>query len=141
MVLGEALTDGECRRHAMVGLLPLATSFAERRLHLGYRCATLLRETPLGAARSCFRGHEFHYATTVIEEDGDPLWAATDAAGADLGCYGLRRGSVFGSFIHLIDAAGPATTCTAICAVFRLRMIWSSLRIRSKISTLAIEVA
>jgi len=26
-----------------------------------------------------------------------------DAAGTDLGACGLRRGSVFGSFIHLID--------------------------------------
>ena len=108
MVLGEALSDGEGRRHAIAGLLPLETSFAERRLQLGYRCATPLRQTPLGAAGSRFRGHEFHYATTVME-DGDPLWASTDAAGADLGCYGLRRGSVFGSFIHLIDAESPLT--------------------------------
>jgi cobyrinic acid a,c-diamide synthase len=108
MVLGEALTDGEGGRHAMAGLLPLETSFAERRLQLGYRCAKLLGETPLGAAGCRFRGHEFHYATTV-RENGEPLWAATDAAGGDLRCCGLRRGSVFGSFIHLIDAENPLT--------------------------------
>jgi cobyrinic acid a,c-diamide synthase len=107
MVLGEALIDFE-GRHPMAGLLPLETSFAERRLHLGYRCAKLLRETALGAAGCHFRGHEFHYATTV-RENGEPLWATTDAAGADLGCCGLRRGSVFGSFIHLIDAENPLT--------------------------------
>ena len=37
MVLGEALTAADGRVHRMAGLLPLATSFAERRLHLGYR--------------------------------------------------------------------------------------------------------
>jgi cobyrinic acid a,c-diamide synthase len=108
MVLGEALIDGAGRRHGMAGLLPLATSFAERRLHLGYRRARLLCDSPLGPAGSRFRGHEFHYATTV-RENGEPLWATTGAAGADLGCCGLRRGSVFGSFIHLIDAENPLT--------------------------------
>ena len=63
MVLGRALVDGEGRRREMAGLLPLVTSFAERRLHLGYRSARLLGETALGAAGARFRGHEFHYAT------------------------------------------------------------------------------
>jgi cobyrinic acid a,c-diamide synthase len=103
MVLGDGLVDGDGRRHAMAGLLPLETSFAERRLHLGYRCATALAETPLGPAGSRFRGHEFHYASVVREAAAEPLWSVADGAGDDLGCCGLRRGSVFGSFIHLID--------------------------------------
>jgi len=103
MVLGEYLIDAEGRRRRMTGLLPLATSFADRRLHLGYRCATLLDSAPLGAAGSCFRGHEFHYATVVDRGTADPLLSVKDAAGEDLGAYGLRRGSVFGSFIHLVD--------------------------------------
>src|SRR5260370_1355758 len=65
MVLGEALSDAEGRVHRMAGLLPLATSFADRRLHLGYRAATLLGGGPLGPAGARFRGHEFHYATTI----------------------------------------------------------------------------
>ena len=103
MVLGQALIDPEERRHTMAGLLPLQTSFAERRLHLGYRSATLLGYTPLNRADSGFRGHEFHYATVVHEDDADPLWSISDAVGVDLGRCGSRRGSVFGSFIHLID--------------------------------------
>ena len=42
-------------------------SFAERRLHLGYREAAVLGETPLGKRGARFRGHEFHYATVVSE--------------------------------------------------------------------------
>lgn len=103
MVLGEALIDAAGRRHPMAGLLPLATSFAERRLSLGYRSVSLLGEGPLGAAGARFRGHEFHYATVVHEGAADRLWSVADAAGADLGRHGLRRGSAFGSFIHLID--------------------------------------
>ena len=102
MVLGEALTDAEGQAHRMAGLLPLATSFAERRLHLGYRALTLLQEGPLGHARQRFRGHEFHYATT-LSAGGEALFTAADSSGTNLGSVGLRRGSVAGSFIHLID--------------------------------------
>ena len=103
MVLGRALVDGEGRRREMAGLLPLVTSFAERRLHLDYRSARLLGETALGAAGARFRGHEFHYATLVCQGAADPLFAVKDAAGKDLHAAGLRCGSVSGSFIHLID--------------------------------------
>ena len=108
MVLGEALIDADGRRQPMAGLLPLVASFAERRRSLGYRSATLLAGGPLGRTGSRFRGHEFHYATVAVEEAGERLWSVTDAAGADLGASGLRRGSVFGSFIHLIDRSGGA---------------------------------
>jgi cobyrinic acid a,c-diamide synthase len=103
MVLGDALTDAEGRAHRMAELLPLTTSFAERRLHLGYRALTLLQDGPLGPAGSRYRGHEFHYATTISAGDDGALFAVTDPWGADLGTAGLRRGSVGGSFIHLID--------------------------------------
>jgi cobyrinic acid a,c-diamide synthase len=105
MVLGEMLTDAKGRTHSMAGLLPLCTSFAAPRRHLGYRTATLLASTPLGAAGTRFRGHEFHYASVAAEAGADPLFAAGDAIGTDLGQVGLRRGRVAGSFIHLIDRA------------------------------------
>ena len=108
MVLGEALIDAAGYRHPMAGLLPLETSFAERRLQLGYRQVELLSDLPLGRAGSGFRGHEFHYASVVGEGKAEALWSVTDASGADLGGYGLHRGSVFGSFIHLIDASATA---------------------------------
>lgn len=103
MVLGEALVDGDGREHAMAGLLPLATSFAKRRLHLGYRTAAMVGDGPLGVAGTLFRGHEFHYATIVRESGAEPLFAVADAAGRPLGSVGRRRGRVAGSFIHLID--------------------------------------
>jgi cobyrinic acid a,c-diamide synthase len=103
MVLGKALTDGDGRAHRMAGLLPSATSFAARRLHLGYRALTLLQDGPLGTAGARFRGHEFHYATTISAGADGALFAITDPWGTDIGMAGLRRGSVAGSFIHLID--------------------------------------
>ena len=37
MVLGQAIIDGEGQRHEMAGLLPLITTFEQRKRHLGYR--------------------------------------------------------------------------------------------------------
>ena len=89
----------------MAGLLPLETSFATRRLHLGYRAAKLVRSCALGPDGAAFRGHEFHYATVVEEGPGDPLFATANAAGRSLGAIGRRAGAVMGSFVHLIDRA------------------------------------
>ena len=105
MVLGRALTDADGTSHAMAGLLPLETSFAERRLHLGYRRLALERDCPLGARGAAFRGHEFHYARIVEEDASAPLFDGADAAGRRLAPSGSVRGSVFGSFNHLIDRA------------------------------------
>ncbi len=104
MVLGRALTDADGKTHAMLGLLALETSFAKRRLHLGYR-----RLQPLGGPfRGALNGHEFHYATTIRAE-GAPLFRAADAEGVPLPDMGLRDGRVSGSFAHVIDAAGDGS--------------------------------
>jgi cobyrinic acid a,c-diamide synthase len=105
MVLGEALTEAGGTTHRMAGLLPLTTSFAERRRHLGYRAARLVSNGPLGEAGDRFRGHEFHYASIVAEGDAERLFTVADASGVDLDGAGLRHGRVAGSFIHLIDRA------------------------------------
>jgi cobyrinic acid a,c-diamide synthase len=105
MVLGETLTAGDGAIHRMAGLLPLRTSFAARRRHLGYRAVQLCGACRLGDAGARFRGHEFHYATIIEERGAEPLFRVSDASACDLGHAGLRRGTVYGSFIHLIDRA------------------------------------
>jgi cobyrinic acid a,c-diamide synthase len=105
MALGQGLTDAAGIRHAMAGLLPVETSFAARRLHLGYRSARLLADAPLGRQGTVIRGHEFHYATILAEGDSPALFQAADARGRDLGPVGRRMGTVMGSFMHLIDQA------------------------------------
>lgn len=102
MVLGETLIDADGAAHKMAGLLPLATSFAQRKLHLGYRNL----EATHGPMRGRFKGHEFHYATT-LKADGPPLFEATDAEGTPLPPMGLRQGRVSGSFAHIIDRVLP----------------------------------
>ena len=110
MTLGAGLVDAAGRRHAMAGLLPLESSFALRRLHLGYREAAVIADHPLGKAGDRFRGHEFHYATVLAEGEGEPLFDCRDALGQALGSVGRRRGNVAGSFIHLIDRQDETPT-------------------------------
>ncbi|KMO34771.1 cobyrinic acid a,c-diamide synthase [Methylobacterium tarhaniae] len=104
MVLGESLEDAEGTTHRMAGLLPVATSYARRRLHLGYRIATLLGEGSLGTAGQSLVGHEFHYASELTPPPGpdEALAEVTDAEGRPLGPAGHRRGRVSGSFFHLV---------------------------------------
>jgi cobyrinic acid a,c-diamide synthase len=101
MVLGQGIEDADSRRHAMLGLLDLETSFARRKLHLGYRRVEASGGFGLGKS---FTAHEFHYST-ALREKGETLFCATASDGSDLGRIGLRRGSVCGSYLHLIDAA------------------------------------
>jgi cobyrinic acid a,c-diamide synthase len=103
MVLGQGLVDADNERHEMAGLLPLETSFADRRLHLGYREVSLKNDHALGAKGSLFRAHEFHYATITREEGDEALFIGNDSEGNSLGTFGHRIGAVAGSFIHLID--------------------------------------
>lgn len=109
MTLGAGLVDAEGRRHAMLDLLPLETSFAARRLHLGYRAARLLADGPLGARGALLAGHEFHYATILAEGDAPALFDCTAADGRQLGHAGRARGGVAGSFIHLVDRRDDAS--------------------------------
>jgi cobyrinic acid a,c-diamide synthase len=100
MTLGETLIDADGVTHKMAGLLPLETSFAHRKLHLGYRH---LRANQ-GPMKGHWTGHEFHFAST-IKARGKPLFLAHDAEGTALEPMGLIQGNVSGSFGHIIDAA------------------------------------
>ncbi|MHC2437049.1 cobyrinate a,c-diamide synthase [Bradyrhizobium sp. USDA 4451] len=101
MVLGTALTDAEGVHHAMAGLLGLETSYAKRRMHLGYRLAELVAPMPGQGPGARLRGHEFHYSTIIAQPD-TPLAVVCDATGATVAETGSRRGNATGTFFHLI---------------------------------------
>ncbi|WP_134724771.1 cobyrinate a,c-diamide synthase [Paracoccus luteus] len=105
MALGAGLVAADGTRHRMAGLLGLETSFAARRMHLGYRLATLAAPLPGQAPGDRLRGHEFHYATILAQPDA-ALARVIDATGAAVAETGSRRGSVTGTFFHLIAPAG-----------------------------------
>jgi cobyrinic acid a,c-diamide synthase len=102
MVLGEHLIDADGHAHAMAGLVPLTTSFADRQLSLGYREMRHAGALPFPPV---LRGHEFHYSTLVAQGSRHPLFEVRDAAGHQLPPAGLRLGRVMGSYLHVIDGA------------------------------------
>ncbi|MEI4473957.1 cobyrinate a,c-diamide synthase [Frigidibacter sp. MR17.24] len=107
MAMGAGLVAKDGTRHEMAGLFALETSFAGRRMHLGYRLAELATPAPGLPARA--RGHEFHYATILSQPDA-PLARVTDATGAAVPETGSTRilpggGRATGSFFHLIAEA------------------------------------
>lgn len=113
MALGAGLVDAQGQRHQMAGLLGLETSFAARRLHMGYRVARLAAPIPGLPAGAILRGHEFHYAS-ILDQPDAPLAVVTDATGRAVPETGAVRvqpggGQTTGSFFHLIAPASPAT--------------------------------
>ena len=106
MVLGDAIIDKDGNRHTMAGLLPVTTSFATRKLTLGYR--TLSHNSPLPWPKH-LKAHEFHFSTVTDQQSATPLFDAWDTTGKPLAAMGLQRGKVMGSYAHIIDQApiGP----------------------------------
>ncbi|WP_045390546.1 cobyrinate a,c-diamide synthase [Falsirhodobacter sp. alg1] len=102
MAMGAGLVAADGVRYEMAGLLGLETSFAKRRMNLGYRHATLdVPHLPRGV-----RGHEFHYAT-ILDRPDAPLAHVTDANGDTVSETGSRRdfaggGIATGTFFHMI---------------------------------------
>ena len=107
MVLGEGLVDAQGERHAMAGLLSHSTSFAQKKMHLGYRDIT---PEPNPVWTMPLRGHEFHMSVLIDPGTDSPLFHQKDARGIDLGPSGGQRGSVLGSYTHIIDQAPMPTT-------------------------------
>jgi len=108
MALGAGLVSADGTRHRMAGLLGLETSFAKRRMHLGYRLARPLHPLP-GLGKVALRGHEFHYATILSQPDA-ALAVVQDANGDAVAEAGSCRampggGQVSGTFFHLIAPA------------------------------------
>ncbi|PZU25468.1 MAG: cobyrinic acid a,c-diamide synthase [Shinella sp.] len=102
MVLGESLTDAAGVTHRMTGLLSHATSFATRKMNLGYRQARLLEDGILGGKGTVIRGHEFHYARITDPGRDAPFALIADGEGREIGPAGGQRGRVTGTFFHAI---------------------------------------
>ena len=109
MAMGDAIIDKDGVRHRMAGILGLVTSFEKRKMHLGYRSATLAQPIPGFGTGDALRGHEFHYSTILTQPDA-PLAAVADATGEAVPETGSTRlqpggGLSTGTFFHLIAGA------------------------------------
>jgi cobyrinic acid a,c-diamide synthase len=105
MYLGESLTDAAGQTHGMAGLLPVRSTMDRARLTLAYWDLRLHQDGLLGPAGKRLRGHEFHWSTA--NRDPTPAEALYALEGVDR-LEGFRRGSVYGSYVHLHLGADPA---------------------------------
>jgi cobyrinic acid a,c-diamide synthase len=110
MTLGKTLTDANGIDWPMAGLLSVKTSFAKRKMTLGYRDAVIQSDTILGPKGTRLRGHEFHYATIFDQGEDLPLALVVDAYGSAPSASGSRRGFVTGSFFHAIASVEAEET-------------------------------
>lgn len=106
MVLGKSLEDADGVTHPMLGLLGHSTSFAKRKMNLGYRQAKLRFDCSIGKGGETARGHEFHYARVTDAGTDEPLADIADGLGNPIGPSGGRRGLVTGTFFHAIAQSG-----------------------------------
>lgn len=98
MTMGIGIVDSKGKRHEMLNLLNLETSFENKKLHLGYR-----NLSPKKIWSSDLKAHEFHYAST-LKAEGETLFKAKDSEGNKLHDMGLVNGSFSGSFAHIIGS-------------------------------------
>ncbi len=111
MYLAESL-ENERGTFAMVGALAGSTSIAKPVLHMGYREARVVADTPLDLAGTRVKGYEFHYATARLAE---PTHAYEfDDAYVD----GAIRNNVIAGFLHrhFLPESAPIARFVAACA-------------------------
>jgi len=94
--LGESL-DGRDQ----CGVLP-ARARMTGRLHLGYHEATALHDTPLAAAGTQVRGHEFHRTVSDPPHGDRPAWKLADG-----NSHGWASPTLLASYLHLHWAGVP----------------------------------
>jgi cobyrinic acid a,c-diamide synthase len=97
---------------AMCGVLPAAARMAGR-LSLGYREATVETDSPMAAAGTMLRGHEFHYSTVdpsagtgdSVHPGGGPAFTLRARGRERL--EGFASPSLSASYLHVHWAAFP----------------------------------
>jgi cobyrinic acid a,c-diamide synthase len=108
--LGESL-DGR----KQCGVVP-ARARMTGTLTLGYREATALRDSPLLAAGTPVRGHEFHRTSSEPAHGDDPAWRLADGSRAGWAGPGLLA-----SYLHLHWAGGPGAAARLVRAALAAR--------------------
>lgn len=106
MYLCEQIVDFSEQTYPMVGIFP-TTARMGNRLTLGYRQATVLRNTPLVERGDRLWGHEFH-RSTLAQESPQPLFNLQGYnSQIALKSEGWHRYQVHASYTHLHFGARP----------------------------------
>jgi cobyrinic acid a,c-diamide synthase len=116
MYLAHALEDLDGATHGMVGLLPATVRMRPRRLSLGYTEVTLQDDSPLGAAGTSARGHEFHASSLDPVPASIPRVYRLRRRRGEERREGYRVGNALLSYVHLHFASNPALARNFVAA-------------------------
>ncbi|MCU1500790.1 MAG: cobyrinate a,c-diamide synthase / hydrogenobyrinic acid a,c-diamide synthase (glutamine-hydrolyzing) [Ilumatobacteraceae bacterium] len=102
--------------HPMAGVVPARARMTDR-LTLGYRAATTTATSPLGAAGTTLRGHEFHYSVT------EPRGTALELVGRHgAGTGGFAGERLIASYVHAHLGARPDLAAAFVRSCSALRV-------------------
>jgi cobyrinic acid a,c-diamide synthase len=105
MYLAQALVDHKGESHAMLGLIPGRAVMQTKLQALGYVEVTTRAASPLGAAGTQYRGHQFRYS---IFESGSPTQLDVQVKRTgNVHVEGYGAGNVLGSYVHGHWASNP----------------------------------
>jgi len=116
MYLAAGLEDADGMLHSMVGVLPAAVSMRSPRLTLGYSEVRFVADTPLGAAGTTARGHEFHCSTLGEVSPQVKRAYRVRGRGRDEHAEGFLIGRTLLSYVHLHFGSNPALAVNFVAA-------------------------
>jgi cobyrinic acid a,c-diamide synthase len=124
MYLVEEIQNAEEVRYRMAGLLPGACRLTDRLQNFGYKEVWSLRDSLLGPAELCTRGHEFHYSVWEGRPQGASLYRTRSSHG-DEQEEGYSVGNLTASYVHLHFDACPQAARSLVenAAAFRRRRL------------------
>jgi cobyrinic acid a,c-diamide synthase len=120
MYLARALRTSDGAAHPMVGLVEGEAVMRDRMQALGYVEVETQRETPLGPAGLCFRGHQFRYSEIVGAPPPHGYALRAKPGGAPLR-EGFGAGNVLASYVHAHWASNPLAASGFVDACRRRR--------------------
>ena len=101
--------------HPQCGALPTAAAMTPK-LTLGYREAVALAPSPLAAAGTAVRAHEFHRTASVPEHGDSPAWQLPGGRQ-----QGWASGTMLASYLHVHWAALPDAPGRLVAAALGAR--------------------
>jgi cobyrinic acid a,c-diamide synthase len=106
MYLSEAIVDLAGKSFPMLGLIPGKALMQNKLQALGYVEVTTRADSPLGAAGSRYRGHQFRYSNFEASA-GTQLDLTVKRTGRSM-AEGYGRDNVLGTYVHGHWASNPA---------------------------------
>lgn len=107
----DSVVDLDGIEHEMVGAIPGRAERRERLTRMGYRQATLLEDTVIGARGATFRGHEFRYSDATAS--GYPAFSVEGEP------VGIATPSLLASYLHLHFGGHPDAAASFVFAARR----------------------